>query len=220
MGAEMNEREALKLALEALDCICSPLHVREITKVGNAMKAIREALAQPEQESDDLTAAYLSGLHDGKNKYAPQPEPEPVTLQINSIPPFKNPPNDVIDAAFHVSNWAQRNNWTKWRIGKCCSVDYTAPPRREWIGLTEEERDHFEGLHLYAARNQVEAWIEGLPAFIDAIEAKLREKNTYTTPPQRKPLPPQSPCEMTQAEGKMFKLGWLECEAAHGIKEE
>ena len=38
-------------------------------------------------------------------------------------------------------------------------------------------------------------------------------------PPQRKPLPPQSPCEMTQAEGKMFKLGWLECEAAHGIKE-
>jgi hypothetical protein len=41
----------------------------------------------------------------------------------------------------------------------------------------------------------------------------------YTTPPQRKPLPPKSPCEMTQAEGKMFKLGWLECEAAHGIKE-
>ena len=39
----------------------------------------------------------------------------------------------------------------------------------------------------------------------------------YTTPPQRKPLPPQSPCEMTQAEGKMFRLGWLECEAAHGI---
>jgi hypothetical protein len=50
MGAEMNEREALKLALEALDCIFSPLHVREITKVGNAIKAIKEALAQPDQE--------------------------------------------------------------------------------------------------------------------------------------------------------------------------
>ena len=37
---------------------------------------------------------------------------------------------------------------------------------------------------------------------------------------QRKPLPPQSPCEMTQAERKMFRLGWLECEAAHGIKGE
>lgn len=42
----------------------------------------------------------------------------------------------------------------------------------------------------------------------------------YTAPPQRKPLPPKSPCEMTQAERKMFRLGWLECEAAHGIKGE
>jgi len=65
--------EVLKLALDALDCIYSPLHVREIEKVGNAMKAIKEALAQ-EQESDDLTIAYLSGFHDGKNKDAPQRE--------------------------------------------------------------------------------------------------------------------------------------------------
>ena len=50
MGAEMTKDEALRLALEALDCIYSPLHVREITKVGSAMKAIKEALAQPEQE--------------------------------------------------------------------------------------------------------------------------------------------------------------------------
>ena len=59
----------------------------------------------------------------------------------------------------------------------CCRANYTAPPQRTWVGLTDEERDHLEGLHLYAARNQVEAWIEGVPAFIDAIEAKLREKN-------------------------------------------
>ena len=68
----MNEREALKLALEALDCICSPLYVREIEKIGNAMKSIKETLAQPEQEPDDLTIAYMSGFHDGKNKDAPQ----------------------------------------------------------------------------------------------------------------------------------------------------
>lgn len=48
----------------------------------------------------------------------------------------------------------------------------------------------------------------------------IAEWNRRASPPaQRKPLPPHSPCEMTQAEGKMFKLGWLECEAAHGIKE-
>ena len=156
----MDKDTALKLALEALEANFATWSAK--TK---AIPIIKEALAQPEQESDDLTIAYMSGCHDGKNTPHPKPDQEPVTLQINSIPPFKNPPNDVIDAAFHVSNWAQRNNWTKWRIGKCCSVD-------------------------------------------------------YTTPPQRKPLPPQSPCEMTQAEGKMFKLGWLECEAAHGIKGE
>ena len=108
MGAEMNEREALKLALEALEFYYD-LYKEKVD--ANAITAIKEALAQPEQE--------------------------PVTLQINSIPPFKNPPNDVIDAAFHVSNWAQRNNWTKWRIGKCCSVDYTTPPQRK--PLTDEE---------------------------------------------------------------------------------
>ena len=50
------------------------------------------------------------------------------------------------------------------------------------------------------------------------LVGKLRVANIkLSMQPQRKPLPPQSPCEMTQAEGKMFKLGWLECEAAHGI---
>ena len=42
----------------------------------------------------------------------------------------------------------------------------------------------------------------------------------YTAPPQRKKLPPQTPCLLTQAENKMFRFGWLECEAAHGIKGE
>lgn len=42
--------------------------------------------------------------------------------------------------------------------------------------------------------------------------------DVYTSPqPQRQPLPPASPCAMTKAEFKLFRLGWLECEAAHGI---
>ena len=46
----MTKDEALRLALEALDCIYSPLHVREITKVGNAMKALRQAIADAEKQ--------------------------------------------------------------------------------------------------------------------------------------------------------------------------
>jgi hypothetical protein len=51
-------------------------------------------------------------------------------------------------------------------------------PKREWVGLTDEEKDHLEGLHITVARGAVEAWIEGLDDFIQAIESKLRSKNT------------------------------------------
>ncbi len=41
---------AMKQALEALDCIYSPLHVREINKVGEAMSALRQAIAEAEKQ--------------------------------------------------------------------------------------------------------------------------------------------------------------------------
>lgn len=43
---------------------------------------------------------------------------------------------------------------------------YTAPPQREWQGLTDEEAEH-----IYA-----EYWND-VAMFIEAIEAKLKEKN-------------------------------------------
>ena len=97
------------------------------------------------QELEDLIEAVEAAINAGdwkvdgacdptlvliRAKKAIEQAREPVALQVNGIPLFKNPPNDVIDAAFHVSDWAQRNNWTKWRIGHCCSEDYTTPPQR------------------------------------------------------------------------------------------
>jgi hypothetical protein len=60
---------ALKLALEALQWHWGgePLPTLEL----KAINAIKEALAQP----DDLTIAYMSGVYDGKNKYAPRRKP-------------------------------------------------------------------------------------------------------------------------------------------------
>lgn len=46
----MTDRELMQQALDALDCIYSPLHVREINKVGAAIAALRERLAQQEPE--------------------------------------------------------------------------------------------------------------------------------------------------------------------------
>lgn len=113
MGAEMTKDEALKLALEALDCICSPLHVREITKVGNAMKAIREALAQPEQEP----VAFLTNYKHRLNvRFNPAGITMPKTVDCE-IPLYTTPPQrkwvgltgpEVVEAYRSVSEkeWA------------------------------------------------------------------------------------------------------------------
>ena len=44
---------------------------------------------------------------------------------------------------------------------------YTSPPQREWVGLTDEEKHQLNN-----ALN-----LQGRFPIIDAIEAKLREKN-------------------------------------------
>jgi uncharacterized UPF0160 family protein len=51
---------------------------------------------------------------------------------------------------------------------------YTAPPKREWVGLTDGEIDLIFDKHFnrYAERGQ--AW----PLYEREIEAKLKEKNT------------------------------------------
>ena len=136
----MTKDEALKLALEALDCICSPLYVREIEKIGNAMKAIKEALAQSDQESDDLTIAYMSGFHDGKNKDASQrkPEQEPVAWMRED--------EDCTDCIV----WEQTEEHT--------IPLYTTPPQRkpltdeQLIAAYESEQQGRYGDHIRALR--------------------------------------------------------------------
>ena len=147
----MNEREALKLALEALDCICSPLHVREIEKIGSAMKAIKEALAQSDQESDDLTIAYLSGVYDGKNKDAPQPEQEPVAMRYD----FDGYGYLYIDNG-SGSNWKEKI--------KNAEPLYTTPPQRK--PLTDEQIEKMIAANL-------ETWNSksAMASFVRAIEA-------------------------------------------------
>jgi len=78
----VDKDKALRMALEVLEKIyegCGnviedKLHENAVTLAklvredcNKPITAIKEALAQPEQESDDLTAAYMSGFHDGKN---------------------------------------------------------------------------------------------------------------------------------------------------------
>ena len=53
--------------------------------------------------------------------------------------------------------------------GCMCQYSMQAPPQRTWVGLTDEEKaDLFEGTAPYY--NETD--------YADAIEAKLKEKNT------------------------------------------
>jgi hypothetical protein len=61
----MTKDEALKLALEALQAHGAAYLHHEL-RYDEAITAIKETLAQPAQEPDELTIAYMSGLYDGK----------------------------------------------------------------------------------------------------------------------------------------------------------
>ena len=143
VGAEMSIK-AMRQALEALET-----HASIGIKADKAITALQQAISAAEKQELVILAA----------------EQETVTLKVNGIPPFKNPPVDVIDAAFHVSDWADRNNWKNWRIGYCCSVDCTAPPKREWVGLTNEEK--------HDCYLRIDVWSR----CVEMVEAKLKEKN-------------------------------------------
>ena len=60
-------KEALKQALEALEEAHYKVeHKQDAAKREQAITAIKEVLAQPALEPDELTIAYMSGLYDGK----------------------------------------------------------------------------------------------------------------------------------------------------------
>ena len=57
--------------------------------------------------------------------------------------------------------------WSKpsgWRVTQALEIQqlYTAPPKREWVGLTEDEKQFFKAMGFSG---------------IDVVEAKLKEKN-------------------------------------------
>jgi hypothetical protein len=95
-------------------------------------KALKAALAQPAQEpdhGDELTIAYMSGVHRGK-ELAAQPAQEPVFWYRPVAQPggYEGPlHNSVIEKV--------RKESGSWK------PLYTTPQQRPWVGLTEDEMD-------------------------------------------------------------------------------
>ena len=152
----MTQTEALKLALEALKRATNydPVIARAIT-------AIKEVLAQPEQErcvgceACIDTACGRDECPKGWPKAA-QPEQEPVAHFGSAY---------VNENGVHITTV----------LGPVAIPQdaklYTTPPQRTWVGLTKEDMDW---LHANTP------CIEGNYGyrFIKFIEAKIKEKNT------------------------------------------
>ena len=115
--------------------------------------------------SDKLRAAALAALYEFRNAEwdgwnpiikkleaaiaEPEPEPEPVAWLV------------TYRGLTHVE-YTQPNMVVDTHYQSLCA----APPRREWVGLTHEER--------YLDDGRTDEEIE----YAKAIEAKLKEKNT------------------------------------------
>ena len=64
----------------------------------------------------------------------------------------------------NISSWAEVPS-IKWFKKPTEGPLYTAPPKREWVGLTDEDKDELLNL---------DNWTD----IVEAVEAKLKEKNT------------------------------------------
>ena len=128
--------EAMKLALDCLEDIFG----KDKIDVG-AINALRQAIAEAErQEPDDLTIAYMTGFHAGKNKDALQPEQEPVAW-LESEPSTKNwPLHDLFANSWsnaYSSRWHVGSKKPDAPLGNRLTPLYTTPPQRK----PEQESD-------------------------------------------------------------------------------
>ena len=124
------------------------------------MNALRQALAQEEKPP---VKSYCGG----KPNYC---TPE-VTPDVDAVNISQERVDETAKGEQEPVAWVYRGNFhpfdpSDWAEGETATPLYTAPPKREWVGLTEEDAKE---LYEYSATE----W-----QFAQAIEAKLKEKNT------------------------------------------
>ena len=151
----MTEREALKLALEALEVANScvdgyyiPKGKTHLPEVEEAITAIEKVLAQPEfvLNGIDCSCGRKWRVVNNTLTASAQPEQEPVAFicQGNA---YMADDVDEYCTAMHIPL-------------------YTTPPQRTWVGLTDEEREELMDIYDVASTD-----------YAQAIEAKLKGKN-------------------------------------------
>jgi len=161
--------EAMKQALEALRCIESPLHVWEINKIGGAMNALRQAIERAKKQ-DPVT---WFGDADGFPVYAAPVHASDMSQErVDETAKRGHEPVEYDCCANclrpeHEHNGTQcpkplTTVWHAWDYD-FPPDNYTAPLKREWVGLTAKDLAEIPPSCYEGA-----IW----------ADAKLREKNT------------------------------------------
>ena len=167
------QTEALRLALEALQFalhVGFPESSESQIKKGEkayqqhraAITAIKEALAQPDQDEVDIRSRLYQRIHELETQLA-QPEQEPVAWMLEGLGPDCGPYFEIY-----------RDDEMGWRNKKEWTPLYTTPPQRTWVGLDPEEQSEMWDR---AEKRQAYQGVPALAALIQEVEAKLKDKN-------------------------------------------
>ena len=173
----MTKDEALKLALEALEAAYARIvtkceqnlvtyngvDVDTLTLSQEAITAIKEALAQPEQ--DGKCKHCTDGCHACDARKLPEQE------LVQTIPSFAQLQQIIINLEHCLLRDSKQEflrvwirDWTEHKLSQ------NTPPQRTWVELTDEEIDDLS--RTMVKGNKSVNWL------CQAIEAKLKEKNT------------------------------------------
>lgn len=161
----MSNREVMQQALEALEELDGLDTETECVTidVGDVMDALRTALEQQAEpvhgdiralkyrihELEGEVMGYKRMLDVAEAASQPQQQAEPVAWMDREGDLYKIP---------EIPEWAPPH-----------TMLYTAPPQRQWVGLTDEE---IQAIHDTYYRRM------GRMEFAQKLEAKLKEKNT------------------------------------------
>ena len=114
---------------------------------------------------DEALKLALEALEDETSeKYCP------AITAIKAALEAKDEPVAYINVEQRKLEWAKYVSWGTPTVVNLPKIPlYTTPPQRKWVGLTDEEQRDI-------AYSDINFWDWG--ELMDAVEAKLKEKNT------------------------------------------
>ena len=160
----MTDRETLKLALEALEFAASQIYNEDNDDIiADAITAIRQAI----DHVPDTTKMIEPDMGIDRGAWDGVPD---ATKWVDELRGGDETEEEQEPVAWigHSGNLAYSKNSFMPSVRHLSKPLYTAPPKREWIWLTDEE------ILVCGGMDGADNWVF---QFANALQIKLREKN-------------------------------------------